>query len=91
MARAPMVTRTVKITVCKVLCLDLINKTPVENEVRVSRTYKDEKKLMKKVEEVVNSDSMKAVHIITTNVEEVLYGMSEQKFIETAEILPSRK
>lgn len=91
MARQPQVTRTVKITVCKILCLDLENKQPFEKEVRISRTFKDEKKLFKKVEEVVNTASIKAVHIISTETEQVLYGMSEQKFIETADVLPSRK
>ena len=91
MARVPMVTRTVKVTVCNVLCLDLTKKEPFEKEVKLSRTYKDGKKLMKRIEEVVNSDTIKAVHVISAETEEILYGMSEQKFIESAEVMPARK
>lgn len=91
MARQPMVTRTITVTIANVLCLDLEKKEPFEKMVKLPRTYKDEKKMMKKIEEVVNNDSVKAVHVISTNTEEILYGMTEQKFIETAEILPNRK
>ena len=91
MARQPMVTRTITVTNANVLCLDLEKKEPFEKMVKLPRTYKDEKKMMKKIEEVVNNDSVKAVHVISTNTEEILYGMTEQKFIETAEILPNRK
>ena len=86
-----MVTRTITITNASVLCLNLETKEPFEQIVKVSRTFKDEKKLMKKVEEIVNSKTVKAVHIISVETEEILYGMTEQKFIETAEILPDRK
>lgn len=91
MARQPQVTRTIVTTNATVLCLDLIKKEPFEKVVKLPRTYKDEKHMMKKIEEIVNSSEVKAVHVIRTEIEETLYGMSEQKFIETAEILPNRK
>ena len=91
MARVPQVTRTIQTTVCNVLCLDLINKQPFEKTVKLPRTYKDEKHMMKKIEAIVNSPEVKAVHVIGSEIKETLYGMSEQKFIETAEILPPRK
>lgn len=91
MARQPQVTRTIVTTNATVLCLDLVNKEPFEKVVKLPRTYKDEKHMMKKIEEIVNSPEVKAVHVISTEIEETLYGMSEQKFIETAEILPNRK
>ena len=91
MARQPQVTRTIVTTVCNVLCLDLINKQPVEKTVKLPRTYRDEKHMMKKITAILNSDSLKAVHVIDSHTEETLYGMSEEKFIETAEILPRRK
>lgn len=91
MARQPMVTRTITITKARVLCLNLETREPIEKIVDVSRTFKDSKKLMRKVEEIVNSDTMKAVKILSIDIEQILYGMTEQKFIETAEILPDRK
>lgn len=90
MARQPMVTRTIITTNAKVLCLDIDKQEPFEKIVKLPRTYKDERKMMKKIEDIVNNDSVKAVHVISTETEEILYGMTEQKFIEEAEILPSR-
>lgn len=90
MARQPMVTRTIQTTIATVLCLDLEKKEPFEKEIKLPRTYKDERHMMKKIEPIVNSDKVKAVHVIKTRTEETLYGMSEQKFIENAEILPPR-
>ena len=45
---------------------------------------------MKAVEKVVNSDAEKAVHVVNIEEVETLYGMTEQKFIELAEVLPPR-
>ena len=90
MARQPMVTRTIQTTIATVLCLDLEKKEPFEKEIKLPRTYKDERHMMKKIEPIVNSGKVKAVHVIKTRTEETLYGMSEQKFIENADILPPR-
>ncbi len=91
MARTPQVTRTIKTTIVTVLCLDIVNGEPFNEIVTLPRTYKDEKAMLKEVEKVVNNDTQKAVHIVDFIVEEKLYGMSEQKFIEIAEQLPPRK
>ena len=90
MARAPMVTRTITTTKVKVLCVDITKEQIVTKEVVLPRTYKDDAHLLKAVEKVVNTDECKATLIVGTEVVETLYGMSEQKFIETAEILPPR-
>ena len=87
MARKPMVTRTIVITKVNVLCLDIQSAEPFNKVVTLPRTYKDEKKLLKKVEEVVNTDDIKAVHIVDKEEVETLYGMTEQDFITNATIL----
>lgn len=87
MARKPMVTRTIVTTKVNVLCLDIQSAEPFNKEVIIPRTYKDEKKLLKKVEEVVNTEDIKAVHIVDKSEVETLYGMEEQDFIINAEIL----
>ena len=87
MARKPMVTRTIVTTKVNVLCLDIQSAEPFNKEVTLPRTYKDEKKLLKKVEEVVNTDDVKAVHIVDKTEVETLYGMTEQDFIDNATIL----
>lgn len=87
MARKPMVTRTIVTTKVNVLCLDINSAEPFNKAVTLPRTYKDEKKLLKKVEEVVNTDEVKAVHIVDKEEVETLYGMTEQDFITNSTIL----
>lgn len=87
MARKPMVTRTIVTTKVNVLCLDINTAEPFNKVVALPRTYKDEKKLLKKVEEVVNTDEVKAVHVVGKEEVETLYGMTEQDFITNATIL----
>lgn len=87
MARTPMVTRTISTTQVNVLCLDIKSAEPFNKEVILPRTYKDDKKLLKKVEEVVNTDDVKAVHIVDKTEVDTLYGMTEQDFIDNAVVL----
>ena len=87
MARKPMVTRTIVTTKVNVLCLDIQSAEPFNKVVTLPRTYKDEKKLLKRVEEVVNTDDVKAVHIVAKEEVETLYGMTEQDFITNATVL----
>ena len=91
MGRIPMVTRTIQTTTANVLCLNIKDGEPFNKEVVLPRTYKDEKSMMKVVEKVINTDEVKAVHIVHTEVNETLYGMTEQEFIAAARVLPDRK
>lgn len=91
MARIPQVTRTIQTTKANVLCLDIKEGSPFNQTVALPRTYKDDNHMLKAVEKIINSESVKAVHIVDSVVEETLYGMSEQKFIELASVLPPRK
>lgn len=90
MARVPMVTRTIQTTKANVLCLDIEKGEPFNKVVTLPRTYKDEKSMMKAVEGNINTDTVKAVHIVDSSVQETLYGMTEQDFISHAYILPPR-
>ena len=72
------------------LCLDIETAEPFNQVVTLPRTYKDEKKLLKMVEEVVNNDKVKAVHIVGKEEVETLYGMTEQEFISCAKVMPPR-
>ena len=87
MARKPMVTRTIVTTKVNVLCLDIKSAEPFNKVVTLPRTYKDEKQLLKKVEEIVNTDEVKAVHVVAKEEVETLYGMCEQDFINNAVVL----
>lgn len=91
MARVPQITRTMRTTKAKILCLDLIDKQPIVKDVVLPRTFKDEKALMKAVKALYETDVFKCVNCESQEVVETLYGMSEQKFIDNADILPPRK
>ena len=91
MARVPMVTRTIITTKVNVMCLDIETGEPCNRYVVVPRTYKNDEKLLKKVKEVLETETLKPVHIVDKEEIETLYGMSEQEFIEHAEVQPPRK
>ena len=90
MARVPMVTRTIVATKANVMCLDVQAGEPCNRIVTVPRTYKDDEALMKKVRPLIETETLKAVHIVDKEEIETLYGMTEQEFIEHAEVLPPR-
>lgn len=89
MPRIPVVTRTIQTTRANVMCLDIESEEPFNKEVILPRTYKDEKAMLKQAEKVINNETVKAVHIVDFEVEETRYGMSEQQFIEQAEVIPA--
>lgn len=91
MARVPMVTRTIITTKVNVMCLNIETGEPCNRSVVVPRVYKNDEKLLKKVKEVLETETLKPVHIDDKEVIETLYGMSEQEFIEHAEVQSPRK
>lgn len=84
MARKPMVTRTITTTEVTVLCMDVVSVEPFNKTVTLPRTYKDDKKLLKVVAELIDNDTTKTVHIVDKKEVETLYGMTEQQFIDNA-------
>lgn len=90
MARQPQVTRTIQTTVANVLCIDLVNEQPFTQIVKLPRTYKDERSMMKKLKPMLETETVKVVHVQNFTVESTLYGMTEEEFISAAHILPAR-
>lgn len=90
MARIRMVTRTVDVTVTKVMCL---NMDTMQGEVctfEVSGLYDNSEAIIKAIKKQYETDTMKPVAVVDTEIKQVLYGMSEQDFIKLAKILPPR-
>lgn len=85
-----MVTRTITTTKVNVMCLDIETGEPCNKITVVPRTYKDDETLLKKVKEVLETETLKAVYVVSKEEIETLYGMSEQEFIEYAKVLPPR-
>lgn len=90
MARVPMVTRTIVATKANVMCLDVQKGEPFNESITVPRTYKDDEVLLKKVRPLLETETVKAVHIVDKEEIETLYGMTEQEFIQYAKVLPPR-
>lgn len=86
MARKPMVSRTVKSTTVTCLCVDTVAETTVEKTVTIPRVHKEDK-LLKVAKEYIDTDEIKVVSIKSSEVSELLYGMTEKEFIENAKIL----
>lgn len=86
-----MVTRTIISTKVVALCLNLITAEPFNEVFTLAGTYKDNAKIKKAIEKQYNNDEHIVAHIVSTEVVNTLYGMTEQKFMENAEILPPRK
>ena len=91
MARVPMVTRTIPTTEALIFCVNTEDRSTFEQTITLPRTYKDERKLMKVVENILEGEPIKPVSLISVNVRETLYGMTEQNFITHAEVLPPRE
>lgn len=91
MAREIMITRTIASTKANVMCLDIEAGEPFNETVEVARTYKDDEALLKAVKPLIETDTIKAVHVVDKEVVETLYGMPEQVFIMNAKVMPPRK
>ena len=79
MTRLPMVTRTITTTKVNVLCLDIEHAEPCNKVITIPRTYKDEEAILKKVKPLLETETLKVVHVVDTETEETLYGMTEQE------------
>ena len=90
MARERMVTRTVNVTVCETICMDVVNVDTQIRDLELSGIYKDEKELLKALKKSYETDTYKVVAIQTKTEKEILYGMKEIEFIKMATILPPR-
>lgn len=92
--REALVTRTIATTEATVLCVDILAGSTFTQVVPVPRTYKDNAQLLKAVAKAVDTDTedtkVKVVSIISSEVKETLYGMTEQEFITLAKVLPPR-
>lgn len=94
MARVAMVTRTIKSTKVTCLCLDTVSAEPSTQVYQVAGTYPDDprgnKKLMETLRKHYETDTFKIVSVSDKEVTELLYGMTENDFINAAQILPPR-
>lgn len=87
MARKRMVTRTITFTIAKATVYDIASNEIKTVEYKLSGKLSSDdalKAIAKEHEEV------RPLKVIEVTVQEELYGMPEEKFLELAEILPPR-
>lgn len=90
MARAPMVTRTIKTTHATLMCVDTESAEVCNKDVVLPRTYESENDALKAAQKRYQTDTFKVVAVVASKVSEALYGMSEADFIAHAKELPPR-
>ena len=89
MAIKRMVTRTVDQTTAHVMTLDVTTAEVLVRPYDIGGHYTDEE-LLKKLQNLFQTDTLKLVHIESQDCKEVLLGMEEEDFIRLAKVLPPR-
>lgn len=89
MARKRMVTRTVEQTTAQVMTLDITTADVQVLPYDIGGQYNDEE-LLKKLQSIFQTETLKLVHIESQTCKEVLLGMDEEDFIRLAKVLPPR-
>lgn len=87
MARERMVTRTVVLTKCEALCIDVTTAETSINLYHLTGNYSTTDSALKALKKDYETDTFKVVAIQDIAENEILYGMSELDFIEHAKVL----
>lgn len=90
MARQAMVTRTVETYDCLVLCVNPATDETMDRVFTVSAKLKDDKAIIKALAKEGIDGGLTPLYVKSKVLKTTLYGMSEQKFLMNADILPSR-
>lgn len=90
MARQRMVTRTIPTTNVTAFCVNKVDHSTFTQVFPIPGVMKDSEQAMKSLEKVLKDEPIKAVDVISFEVEEKYYGMLEAEFIRQAKVLPKR-
>lgn len=88
--RERMITRTIKETNVKVMCVDVITADVTVMEYTLVGEFHKKEDIMKTLKKEKETDEFKLVNIQTVETVEKLYGMAEADFIKLAKELPPR-
>mgnify|MGYP003289774074 CR=1 FL=1 len=91
MGRIAMVTRTINFTEVTALTVDVVAQSTATHVYTLSGTFTENDKLIKALKKEFETDTIKVVSVLSTTVNEKLYGMTEQEFMSLAKVLPPRK
>lgn len=90
MARVRMVTRTINTTVVHALIVNPITKEVKEDDITLAGTYADSKALDKALSKL-NTEESHIVSVYDTKVVSNLYGMTEQEFLASAQVISTEE
>lgn len=85
-----LITRSITSTVATVIAHDVETEETKNVQLAVSRTYKTDNELLKAVREKYETDTFKIACVVNAFVTVEKYGMSEDKFIDNAEIITKK-
>lgn len=88
--RKSMITRTITTTTAVLLMADTVAAEMHNTTVTLPRTYKDNDAVLKAARPLVETETDKAVSVVSITINETLYGMTEEQFLSMAEVLPAR-
>lgn len=90
MARPQMVTRTFTTTKAKILAVKVSTEQTEIVEITLPRLYKDNNEILKIAQKNCDNPDMRYVHVVSSEQEEVLRGMTEADFLKYSKVLPPR-
>lgn len=91
MPRKPQVTRTLLTTKVKLMCLDVKEEKTFYHDMTLSRVFKDDNAILKAANNVINDNDIKAVHVVKAEVVKTHYSMTEERFIQLADVISEKK
>ena len=88
MARSPMVTRRISTTEATLFCVNTDTGETYTMKATLPREYKSDKDILKYcAKNGIETESVKVVKVIESHVRKPMYKMTEQKFIDSADII----
>lgn len=77
-----MITRTFRTQSVHVMTMDTTNNATEVKSITLPHVYTDNDKLLKEAKKHIDTDTIKVVYIVGSEVKEELRGVDEEKFLE---------
>ena len=77
-----MITRTFRTQIVHVMTMDTSTNDTEVNTITLPRVYAENDKMLKEAKKRIDTDIIKAVYIVGSEVKEELRGVDEEKFLE---------
>ena len=85
-----MITRTINKTTCTMVVFNVTTELPEDRTVTLAGDFKTDEDLTKKLKELYETGNEKVVHFKDRETISELYGMTEQTFLDHAELIKKK-